>query len=528
MNDFSEKNVLEKFYLSNVCYKDSAKSVCAEFSNLNNKITKCFAFFPSFHPWGIGIERLAQSLSSFPSNSFKLVEENDVIKNNTVKIVANKFSTLKEIHSFLKEEFAKDTTDNKNNYDNKNNDADKEFSLLSPLLPPERQFLILNNFSYFDSFTFQNEELFPLNDFSFPKTVADFSPEPLHEIFSQLNEFDKTAAKKFLDTLTVSNILKTHFTQTPLNLSIQFECFLENLFFKHTISMNSDAMKTISFNKNFNNFRRNFSDTIELDFSHVFSQMLLEKNICFNSINCDCCEPNAFSDSSVLPSSLVKVRFLEEAFYFDSQFAWFAEKFHLLHENKQLRLRRKKEFFLQNFPVGPFFSGEEEFIPLIDALQLRENNSIELLSEQALQWACIKRKAPLAIELSYLLQKNAFIKENLHSVEKNLLQHHGLQAFTLMENDLDAVFRKSCSQNLLELFNFSSHYLSNASNKYFSLTLSEALLSFKALILFKLKEFASENNARFLGEQDCRVFLQELDSFNLSDFLHQKSLIQAK
>lgn len=492
---------LEKVFLSNVSYFDEKKRICTEFSNRNKQITKCSAFFPSlhfsrFHPDCVGAESLSKRLSSFSSNSFKILQEN-----NSIKIIANRFSTLKELHAFLEKEFKKEIL----------------------LLPAERQFLILNELSYFDSFHLQNDELTPLNDFSFPETVTEFSSEPLNETFSQLKEFDSHTTKKFLNTLVFSNLLKTPFNETPLNLTQQFEFFLENLFFKHSIPLQFDSEKTLSFRKPFN---WNFQKAIELDFSSIFSQLLLQKNIGFTSFNCSCCKPKDFSSQNVLPSSLVKVSFLEEAFYFNSEFKWFSEKFHLTHKKKGARVKRRKEFFLNSFPIGPFFSKEKEFIPLADALLLRENNSIELLSEHKLQWICNKKNSHLAESLSSLLQKNSLIKNSLHSTEKNLMKQHNLQAFSLLESDLNYEFRKHYSKNLQELFNFSSHYLSNASNKYFSAPLSEALLSLKTILLTKLSDFVKEKDARYLHEQNSKVFLQNLDSFDLKEFC-EKQKIQA-
>lgn len=490
-------NTQSKFFISKVSYFDESKRICTEFSNSSKKLTKCFAFFPSLflHPTDcVDFESFSQKLSSFSSNSFKLFQEKDA-----VKIVANKYSTLEELHSFLEKEFQQEIL----------------------LLSPERQFLILNNLSYFDSFQLQEDEFIPLKDFSFPEIITEFSSEPLTETFSQLMDFDKPSAKKFLNTLIYSNLLKLPFTETPLNQNEQFNCFLENLFFKNSLTPNSDSEKTLSFRKP---FRKNFYDAIELDFSNVFSQVLLQKNLCFSSLNCSCCKPtNPFSQNA-LPSSLVKVRFLEEAFYFDSQFKWFSEKFHLTHEHKGARVSRRKEFFLNSFPVGPFFSGGTEFIPLADALILRENNSLELLQESKLHWTCNKKKSFLAESLSELLQNKSNIQNSLNATEKNLMQEHNLQAFSLLEEDFDYQFRKQYSKNLLELFNYSSHYLTNASNKYFSATLSESLLSLKAVVLNKLQDFLKEKEARYLHEEDSKVFLQNLESFNLNEFAETQKI----
>lgn len=482
----------EKLFLSNVSYFDKRKEICLDFTNCEKKISKCHVFFPSFHLKGISSETLEEMLSSFSSNSFKLLQENDA-----VKVVANRFSTLVELHIFL----------------------EKELNKKILLLSPERQFLILNNLSYFDSFTLQNAELTRLNDFSFPETTTKFSLEPLQDVFSQLKEFDKPAAKKFLNTLIFSNILKTPFEETPLSLNLQFETFLENLLFKHSLEVHSDAKKVLSFREPFN--KKKFSNAIELDFSPVLSNLLIEKNISFDSFNCDCCKPVSLYDSNVLPSSLVKVRFLEEGFYFDSQFRWFSEKFHLMHKNKSLRIRRKNEFFLNTFPVGPFFSGETAQIPLADALLLRENNSIELFNENRLQWHCLKKRAPLAEELSSLVTTSARIKKSLALFEKNLVRQHNLQAFSLLENDLSYEFRKNYCINCLQLFNFSFSYLTNPSNKYFSSQLSEYLLSLKSLVLQHLKDFVEEKGARYIGEYSEKVFLQNIKSFDLNEFLAQ-------
>lgn len=487
----------ERLFLSNVSYSDERKRICLEFSNLNKKITKCHAFFPAFHLFGLEKERLLQSISSFSPNSFKVFKENDA-----VKVVAKNFLTLKQISEFLQKEL------------------NKEILLLSP----ERQFLLLNNFSYFDSFIINKEdEAIKLQELSFPKTVTDFSSEPLNEAFIQLKEFDKNAAKKFLNSLILSNILKIPFQNIPINKNKQFEIFLENLFFKNSFYTHFNSDEVISFRKPFK--EKTFPNAIELDFSRVFSQLLLQNNIGFDSLNCSCCKARDFFSPNVLPSSLIKAKFKEEAFYFNSAFNWFAEKFHLTHPKKNLRLQRKKEFFLNSFPVGPFYSNQEELIPLTDALLLRENNSIEILpNTHELAWYCNKKKSFLPKELSLLLKKSNSLKDSLNLISKNMLSQHNLQAFSLLEKDIEYGFKKSYSELLLALFNYSSHYLTSASNKYFSKKLFQAILSLQAIVLENLKEFLEEKNARFLYAKNNKVFLQNLDSFDLEEFFEKQKI----
>ncbi|MCD6478670.1 MAG: hypothetical protein J7L44_02160 [Candidatus Diapherotrites archaeon] len=283
------------------------------------------------------------------------------------------------------------------------------------LLEAERQFLLQKGWSYFDGFVMENE----------PKKLNHF-------IFNECIDYDKAAILANLLSIMPEDAAR-------LTNSDAATVFLENVLYASCEPLNNTINCTPPL------VRAKFD-------AKLLAHAIIENNIGFETLNCDCCKPHSIEASNVLGSSFVVAKFMQNAFFFNSAIPCYANLFHRTHTNKQSREIRKREYSLHSFPVGPLFEGQIEAVPLVDALKLESEGWATIIKPDSLHWVCKEKGSALAESILTLLRKLQYAELMLQELEREMLAEKGLGAF-LGENPKKAY--------LDEYVNIASSLLSN-------------------------------------------------------------------
>ena len=167
-------NTSSHYFLSNARYLPDKRQILLEYSNAQEKFTQRFTFYPKFYLSleKIGLEALEKLLSLYDGKRFKLN-----VKDNVAQIVASTFVDLKKIANLVH----------------------SSFRVPPVLLGPERQFLIENGFSYFDSFKKTRLGFEKKAGFTLPEIETEFLSEPLIKTLIDLVEKnEQETARKIL------------------------------------------------------------------------------------------------------------------------------------------------------------------------------------------------------------------------------------------------------------------------------------------------------------------------------------------
>ncbi|MEM0360158.1 MAG: hypothetical protein QXK06_02355, partial [Candidatus Diapherotrites archaeon] len=303
----------------------------------------------------------------------------------------------------------------------------------------------------------------------------------------------------------LSNLLLSHYSKLSKEREIG-RIFLENAAFQ-----NFALLPCKQEQKKRNAKKAICQNLIELDFSRAILEKIAKTNLGPESLNCDCCQPTSINAENVLPNSLVEVEFLENGFYFDSSIPLFAKKFHESNSGKSSRLARKKEFFLESIPVGPFYFGQRAVVPLADAHSLYRNGFVRIAGEKGLKWHCIKKPSFLAESVSSILSLEDSLKKRVLEIEKKDVLEKGLNAFNpFFSNPEKAVleaFLKACSSIIesvslcLEIDFFSEG------------DFAEILEALNSGLVFKYNELLCERNSEPIYCISGRAFVKRMELF---------------
>lgn len=365
------------------------------------------------------------------------------------------------------------------------------------LIEPERQFLINNNWSYYDSFVIlhrnkikkiNNEDQIHFAIKEFVKNIDDSkkieSIEPLTKKLV-LSNFLKTKPEK---NITSNQILNTLF---------------ENYFFLKNITLSKKSR--INYNKK----EFFFPGSLSLDFTAVWPHLLTNKfyNIGYETTNCNCCKPKDLNSTNIFSNSLVEVEFLRSGFYFISGSSKFAYSFHKDHEKKENRLNFKYQNKLKDFPIGPFNKGEKSKILLSDAVNLVNDNDIKILESHELNWYCKKQESFISIIIKDLLQKLKRLEESINITTTFNYSSDFSQSGLLERNPnfLEYLTEYSLINNLLEEIPL---FLQNTNTKFYDPKIEGAIESIKQKTITDLNQ--SNNN------RDLFMVNEKIISYNKS------------
>ncbi len=439
---------LDTAFLAGVSYAEGKNSVKVSFESGKGIEFQEFDFAPEIRlPANKAVTAIARELVS-PHKSKELFFREE---QGNCTIQSPSFSSLKKAHSLLS----------------------LSLNAFIPLLEPERQFLLLKNMTYFDSFPKENSaKKFPENSDLKKCFLSSELRIPVEKIPSEKEE---------LGLRLIEN----------------------NCFFEHKIIYTSHLNSSRQFFGKPNGF-------FELDLSNALHKKILELNLGFESVNCDCCRPSSLRSRNVLPSSLVEAEFLENGFFFDSMVASFAAKFHSLNPLKESREKRKREFFLRSFPVGPFYSSEKAMIPLADARKLEKDGQAVICGNTELSWHCLRKKSFLSKEISRLILELEETRQCISESEKNRLKEAGLNAFDPL-SDFGYRLNSAKQEAIALLLSSTTNAIFSPKNPLFNESFSMALEATRSEILSDYNEFLERSQSEPIYLSAGRAFIRNIE-----------------
>ncbi len=372
------------------------KQVALEFLSGQKRFCKRYSFFPFLYV--PNEKEIVGFLLSLPQTKISF----SVTQTGFIEVIASDFDTLLNVVNSLQE---------------------KGFGQFE-VIEPQTQFLLQKDWSFYDLFSIEKEEIIKANSF-----VQSIESQPLKSAFSlgffQLKNDSEKDASLFLEKICLANLLAIHpskivdFKFTSLSLT-------KNWFFK-----NGFPLTKLNFNDEEKPDKNNL---VEFDFSDSITNLFCEKNLGLKTINCDCCVPSDFFEKNVLSNSQVLVEFLVNGFYFEPKNKFFAKDFHEKNSGKLGRLDYQSEWNLNNLPVGPFSKGQKVALPLLESKFLNDSQA-KIVGVNRLFWHCTKNKSFISKELSNLISLKNSLQKNIVLVrEKNIVSSGILFSHQLSTN----------------------------------------------------------------------------------------------
>jgi hypothetical protein len=480
---------MSQHILTNVQYNESKQEVLVEFSYDALKVVERIPFFPYLNfSTKLSRDNLQEILFSFGLKKFKILDSNNS-DNENKKIIASSFSELKKISIVIAKAFGK-----------------------KPLiLEPERQFLLEKNWSYFDCFK-NNEKIDESCDFGF--LLTKLIP------FEDAIELAENETLSLVEKATLSKILSVNISNLPKKKEDIVETFLENIFFKSGISISFKEKNDFYLIHEFAplGFYENIS---KIDFSLVWIQLFTKKffNIGFETKNCSCCQPIILDDVNLYPDSMIEIVFLEDMIFYESTSKSFAKKFHEQNPGKEWREKKKKEFFMRAYPIGPFFKNQNCMVPINDAQFLLSEKKVSLGKKHELSWFCKKNE-------SFLSKEIIKINSRLFEISKKI----DSQIITLEKNiDFNFYFNKYELENFGKIISEIPFQLLNLNSKFFSSELANVIKFVQEATIYKFREFSEKNGYRVLHANSHSAFIKGYSSLKLvKSFSKELSFPQPK
>ncbi|HIH33592.1 MAG: hypothetical protein QT12_C0006G0021 [archaeon GW2011_AR21] len=488
------------FWLSRVSYAEEKREIVAEFSNLEEKRIKRFAFFPkAFFALRAGETRLVQEiLSLYDGKRFQTRAH----EGKVLEIHASTFSDLKKISSLLQQSLKQGLI----------------------IVEPERQFLLEKEWNYFDSF---NQEGFGLEkacEHSMPGLRLEECAESLEKTISLLAVQDAKTLEKFIQQFAFAKALAIPAGFAPESIQEAAGIFIENAFFKNSFAIAKENSQSLeAFGESASGF---FTNVSEIDFTMVWAGLLSNPslNLGFETLNCNCCKPSSLQAENILPDSKALVKFLQNGFYFQSQNPAFAAEFHNSHERKQARLERMREWFLPSLPTGPFRNGEKALIPLPDALMLEREEKAEVMNEiHGLKWHCLARESFIAREIQALILRITQTEDKMLELEHNALKAQKVLCSIQLSESPEytaGFFEKKCLEGLLKEV---LKELNNPRSSFYSANLASALGALQCLKLAEFKQLAKIQGEKVLQASAEVVLVQAQNPSSLMKEFSQKA-----
>lgn len=480
-------------YLSNATYLPEKQEVVIEFSNRTQKITKPFPFLPCVYVNPNGSrELLIELLSAYENKKIKSGE----CGNKIIKITAATFADLQKVAVLLQSTLQ-----------------------LNPLvIAPERQFLLQKDWSYFDAFVADGMEMKKIEVPSVPNVMLEFLHDSTRRIFNETLTHEKAVASSLAEALVKSNLLTLPITALPETKQEIAEAWLEKLFFKHGFALSEMHSQKAQFAESPRKGFHSKDSLMEVNFSGVWPILITKSffNIGFETLNCACCIPENLQSANLLPNSLVNVKFLTHANYFESISEGFALNYHISSPNKDARIARMQEFCLQTIPVGPAMKDMEMLIPLHDAKQLQDEKSAQIMpSGHEPLWTCRKNESFLSLEISELHKKIAELEALIAKIEKGHSEKFGLNCFAELEKNEKynyALQRLSC---LKGLFMHVPSHLKCRGSRFYLETVADSLQAIEKSVMLGFREFTSAQGVNCFAFRN-KAFIESKEALALA------------
>jgi len=476
-------------YLTGVTFNSEKKEILAEFRGKKNKVVKRFDFHPFLVlPKELDKEKIEELLLCFGIKGFQIEK-----KNRYLKVICASFVELKKISHALALHTGK-----------------------KPLaLEPERQFLIQKNWNYFDSFSQVDDVV-----------IKDDEKPDLGFLITKEIDFQEALLLNGEETLFLVNkfafsaLLKIPFTKIPSSTQAMTEIFLENVFFSNGKGISWVKDNLFYFAREFAPYG-SYASVSTIDFSSAWPQLMTKNffNLGTDTINCGCCKPIKMNDPNILPSSLIEVEFLEDAFYYESTSNTFALSYHKNNPFEKNRFEKKKEFFMKIYPVGPFFKNQKVLIPINDAKKLLDESKVKLAKNHKPVWFCKNKESFLSKAIRKYTAKSVLLSNNNLSHQNTLFE----------KNDSSYYFTNALLNAVNTLVQEMPFQLMSPLSSFFSPLLASSILSVQEATLFKFKEFSEKKGYRILHLTRKKAFIRGFSSLSLAkSFSKETSLPQPK
>jgi hypothetical protein len=506
------KNFSSLIYLTKVTYFEQRHEILAEFSSENKKLVKRFKFFPYvLLPNSIEKEKLVELILHSKFRGFNVEEENNKLVLKTIS-----FLDLKKISNSIAMHIGK----------------------LPVVLEPERAFLLEKNWSFFDAFEEKDDMIFK----------ADFSKEKLGKSFwgkfdlgftltgevsfNQALKLNLEDALFLVDLAAWSNALCVPLEKVPKSVNDKVELFLENIFFKNAELISFEKIEPIFSNNGYDPIVKK-DDLSKIDFSSIWFDLFSNNffNIGPETRNCSCCTPLTLDSKNILPSSMIKVQFLEDNFFFESSSENFSFEFHNSMPFKELRVNKRKEFFLNSFPVGPFFKDDFYLVPVTDAKVLISQNRVKLISSKNDSSCGVASECKSSSDIHELnwfcTNKESFFSKEVRASNFKLFSLH--DSFSSFENtlffkdDFGYYYAKSLYSSIHNILLQLPNQLTNSSSKFYSTSLAKSIVSIQEATIAKFKEFSEEKGYRVLHANKNNAFVKGFSSLKLAKSFAEES-----
>lgn len=494
------KQTPTRFWLTNAKYLEEKRAVFLEFSRLNIRRMSRQSLFPSFYASRkeLALKPLKEALSS-EGKRFRIEEEGPAFK-----ISASTFSGLQHLANALFNETG-----------------------FRPLvLEPERQLLLERNWSFFDCFTMASGNPEKSSSLSLPEARLDLFSEPLHETVCQLAQANPKLAEKTLESIALSQILSLPLPRIPESRFLQQERLLESLLWKSGASHANSSGKPGPRNRPRVFVQDGF---LELDFTNLWPALMTKPvfNLGHETLNCECCRPKHSGEENVLPSSLVLTEMKRDAFYFESSLPSFAEKFHESTPGRKNRERRKEEFCLKTFPLGPFFRGQLVELPLFDALKLQSQGSAFIVKDTGLSWFCRNKESLLSSKILSLGKSVLLLEAALKEMGISAMKQHRVIGAGLLEESPDFLFKRAKLKQLSGLISSIPGQLCSPQSAFFSRQLAYAIESIEAGVLESFETFAASRDSRLVRCEGNKALLRSEKPYSLIKQFSERERVPA-
>ena len=458
---------MKNFYLFNTKYDNEKNRMILYFTEniITQKVDFVYKekYYPSFYldlP-----KKLVQDLLI----DFKKKIKIERINSNKIKLIAKNYTILQKCANIL-------------------NSASSKNILL---IEPERQYLINNNWSYYDSFIISyNNQIKKIEK----NTITNIN---INKFISKIGISNKLDLIKSLSKrLLLSNILKIKPEINIKNDEILNILFENNFYENKLVLKNKQKIpytKTQSIIKN----------TIELDFSKIWPYILQNEfyNIGYETLNCNDCKPKNLSDTNILSSSLVKVRFLRDGLYFLSKDKEWGNEYHKNNRFKENRINYMKQNKIKQLPTGPFFKNKTEFIELIDAIDLMNNKNIEILEDTTkLNWTCKNKESFISKIIHDLKNKIQSIETSINL--SNSINYNQKNYFNLEKNPVFTQYTTEFNvlNNILEEI---PRFMQHTNTKFYDPIVA------KSVRLIKKETINKINNQNLIIEQNEKIVIKD-------------------
>jgi len=430
---------MQKLYLLNSQYENEKNRIVLYFSSnpLSNKFD--FTYKEKFNPYfyiDIPFDLSKKILYEFKGD-IKIEE----IEPNKIKINARNYDILQKCSKIISLSTRKNII----------------------LLEPERQFLLNNNWSYYDTFCVTHEN----------KIKKIREENDLHiaikNITTNLTDSEKIkVCTSITRKLIVSNLLYINPENELPNDQILNTLF-ENNFYKKALVLKNRPIVSIPRRKEI------LKNSYLLDFSNVLPHLLLKEryNIGFETINCSCCKPNKIFEPNTLSSSLVEVKFEKNGFYFISTNKQFRYLYHKEDSRKENRLIYMHENKIKDLPCGPFFFGEKFQIPLSDAIRLAKAGDVSITNENnKLSWYCLKNESFISEIISKLINRLKIIEKSI-SITNYL--NYSMKVSSELDNNFSYTLYMTEYALLSDLLSEIPAFMAHTNTKFYTPELANAI-----------------------------------------------------